>query len=73
MHLSTEEFYTSDYDLSQFHSNQLGFGFNYTDIFTSFNIWKFGLKSFDFRYANYNRSDGLTANIFSAGFKFLLD
>jgi len=73
MHTSTEEFYTSDYDLSQFHSNQLGFGFNYTDIFTSFNIWKLGLKSFDFRYGNYNRSDGLTANIFSVGFKFLLD
>ncbi len=73
VHLSTQEFYTSDYDLSQFHSNQLGFGFNYTDVFTSFNVWKLGLKSFDFRYGNYNRSDGLTANIFSAGFKFLLD
>jgi hypothetical protein len=73
MHLSTEEFYTSDYDLSAFNSNQLGFGFNYTDIFTSFNIWKLGLKSFDFRYGNYNRSDGLKANIFSVGFKFLVD
>lgn len=73
MHLSTEEFYTSDYDLSEFHSNQYGFGLNYTDIFTAMHIWKFGLKSIDFRYGYYDRSDGLTANIFSAGFKFLLD
>ena len=73
MHLSTQEFYTSDYDLSKFHSHQYGFGFNYTDILTSMHIWKFGLKSIDFRYAYYDRSDGLTANIFSAGFKFLLD
>lgn len=73
MHLSTKEFYTSDYDLSKFHSSQYGFGFNYTDIFTSFNIWKFGLKSIDFRYSFYDRSDGLNAHIFSTGFKFLLD
>ncbi|PNQ72263.1 hypothetical protein C1T31_13140 [Hanstruepera neustonica] len=73
MHLSTQEFYTSDYDLSKFHSHQYGFGFNYTDIFTAMHIWKFGLKSIDFRYGYYDRSDGLTANIFSAGFKFLLD
>jgi hypothetical protein len=33
-HLSTEEFYTSDYDLSAFDANQYGFGFSYTDIFT---------------------------------------
>ncbi|WP_053978371.1 DUF3570 domain-containing protein [Mangrovimonas xylaniphaga] len=72
-HLSTEEFYTSDYDLSKFNSNQFGVGFNYTDIFTSFHIWKAGLKSIDFRYGYYKRSDGLSANIFSTGFKFLID
>ena len=73
MHLTTDEFYTSDYDLSKFHSSQYGFGLNYTDIFASFNILKLGLKSIDFRYGYYDRSDGLSANIFSAGFKFLLD
>ncbi|RSK40459.1 DUF3570 domain-containing protein [Mangrovimonas spongiae] len=72
-HLSTEEYYTSDYDLSKFHSNQYGFGFNYTDIFASMHLWKFGLKSIDFRYGYYDRSDGLSANIFSAGFKFIMD
>jgi hypothetical protein len=30
-HLSTEKYYTSDYDLSKF-SNQYGLGFTYTDI-----------------------------------------
>ncbi|MGB7786029.1 MAG: DUF3570 domain-containing protein, partial [Salinimicrobium sp.] len=44
-HLSTEEFYTSDYDLSEFNANQYGFGIRYTDIFTNFHIWQFGLKS----------------------------
>ncbi|MGJ5641240.1 DUF3570 domain-containing protein [Formosa sp. S-31] len=72
-HVSTEDYYTSDYDLSEYNSNQFGAGFNYTDIFTSFSIWKFGLKSIDFRYGHYSRSDGLTANIFSTAFKFLLD
>lgn len=72
-HLSNEDYYTSDYDLSKFDSNQFGAGFNYTDIFTSFHIWKAGLKSIDFRYAHYKRSDGLSANIFSTAFKFLID
>ena len=33
-HLSTDTFYTSDYDLSEYSANQLGFGISYTDIFT---------------------------------------
>ena len=72
-HLSTETFYTSDYDLSEFNSNQYGFGFSYTDIFASAHIWKLGLKSIDFRYGYYDRSNGLYAHIASVGFKFLLD
>lgn len=43
-HLSTEKFYTSDYDLSSFSANQYGFGIGYTDILTNAKIWKFGLK-----------------------------
>ena len=71
-HLSTEEFYTSDYDLSSFNANQYGFGVNYVDIFTNFQIWKFGLKNIDFRFNHYARSDGLNANIGSIGFKFVM-
>ena len=72
-HLSTNQYYTSDYDLSEFNSHQYGLGFKYTDIFQKFKIGGFGLKSLDIRYSNYNRSDGLQANIISAGLKFVMD
>jgi hypothetical protein len=71
-HLSTEQYYTSDYDLSKFDSHQYGFGVTYTDIFTGSKIWKFGIKNIDFRFNHYQRSDGLKANIVSAGIKFVL-
>lgn len=70
-HVSTEKFYTSDYDLSTFGANQIGIGLNYTDIFTNAKVWKFGLKNFDFRYNYYKRNDGLDANIISFGVKFV--
>ena len=38
-HLSTEKYYTSDYDLSTFNANQFGFGIGYTDIFTNAKIF----------------------------------
>ena len=72
-HLSTSEFYTSDYDLSKFNANQFGFGVTYTDIFANAHIWKFGLKSIDVKYNNYKRNTGLKANYFAAGFKFVMD
>ncbi|MDR6301504.1 DUF3570 domain-containing protein [Mesonia maritima] len=72
-HLSTEKFYTSDYDLSNFNANQYGFGVTYTDIFTSFKIWSYGLKSIDLKYHYYERNTGLTASIISGGFKFILN
>ncbi len=71
--LSTNQYYTSDYDLSKFNANQYGFGVSYTDIFTKSHIWKFGIKSIDFKYANYKRNTGLSANIVSAGIKFVMD
>lgn len=70
-HLSTEQYYTSDYDLSSFDAHQYGFGVNYTDIFTGTRVWKFGIKNVDFRYNHYQRSDGLDANIVSLGIKFV--
>lgn len=72
-HTSTEEFYTSDYDLSEFNSNQIGIGFSYTDIFAKRHIWKLGLKSIDIKYNSYKRNTGLKAGIISAGFKFVMD
>jgi len=72
-HLSTEVFYTSDYDLSDFVANQYGFGISYTDIFAKTHVWKFGLKSIDLRFRQYQRNSGLTASIFSGGFNFVLE
>ena len=72
-HLSIQEFYTSDFDLSDFNANQYGMGISYTDIFAKAHIWKFGLKSIDFRYRYYERNSGLNANLFSGGFSFQMD
>ncbi len=72
-HLSTDEFYTSDYDLSKFSANQYGFGVSYTDVFTKSHIWKFGLKSIDLKYAHYSRNSGLTADMITGGFKFVME
>lgn len=72
-HLSTSEFYTSDYDLSKYTANQFSFGVSYTDIFAKAHIWKFGIKSIDFKFNNYSRDTGLDANNFTLGFKFVMD
>ncbi|NRT10706.1 DUF3570 domain-containing protein [Flavobacterium sp. 14A] len=72
-HLSTEKYYTSDYDLSRFTSNQYGFGLTYTDIFAKAKIFILGLKSVDLRLNHYERSDGLSANIGTLGFKFEIE
>lgn len=71
--LSTDEFYTSDFDLSQYDANQYGFGINYTDIFTKLHISQFGLKSVDLKYNYYKRNTGLSSSIITAGFKFVQD
>ncbi len=72
-HLSTEKYFTSDYDLSKFHSNQYGLGITYTDVFTQRKIYRFGFKSLNLRFNHYSRSDGLKANIVSLGLKFVFD
>ncbi|OFX46763.1 MAG: hypothetical protein A2X13_05155 [Bacteroidetes bacterium GWC2_33_15] len=72
-HVSTERFYTSDYDLSGFYANQYGFGITYTDIFTNSHIWIFGLKSIDLKLNYYERDTGFNALFIVGGFKFVLD
>lgn len=71
-HLSTEEFYTSDYDLSKYRADQYGFGISYTDIFTKLHVLKFGLKSVDMKYYYYNRNSPFHYGIVSIGFKFVI-
>jgi hypothetical protein len=61
LHLSTEEFYTSDYDLSEYTANQYSFGLSYTDILTERHIFMLGIKSIDFTGSYYERNIGLSA------------
>ncbi len=79
-HISTDEFYTSDYDLSELTSHKYGLGISITPVFGIFR-WKGPfrkkkvnmLKSIDLRYARYNRSDGLNANVWTVGINFTID
>lgn len=73
-HSQDEMFYSSDYDLSAFHSHKWGAGFRWSPLYGigRFRFFR-GLtkfKSLDFRYAHYLRSDGLQADIFTADFAF---
>jgi hypothetical protein len=62
-HDVTEEFYTSDYDLSTLTSNMVGMGIRYAPPGGVMNISK--LNAFELRYGHYDRSTGLTSNIIS--------
>ncbi len=74
---NTPEFYTSDYDLSDFNSYKVGIGFQYSPIM---GIGKFKspfrkgkvaqFKSIGLRAAYYDRSDGLNAMLVSLDFGF---
>ena len=74
-HLSTESFYTSDFDLSTFNSNKFGLGFKISPLF---GIGRFKwikkkiavFKSIGVRYAYYQRSDGLNAWAITTGLEF---
>lgn len=72
-HLSTSDFYTSDYDLAQFDSHQWGFSLAYRSVFNTLKVFDFGLKSAQIRAQNYQRSDGLSAFVISSAFQFVLD
>lgn len=71
--LSTNNYYTSDYDLSKYTSNQFGFGVSYTDIFAKKHLWKFGLKSIDLKMYQYNRNSSFRSSLITAGLKFVMD
>jgi len=71
--LSTYEFYTSDYDLSNYNAHQYGIGVQYKDIFTSARVLNFGLKTINLRFSQYDRSDGLNAFIVTLGTTFVVN
>ncbi len=72
-HLSTDQFYTSDFDLSEFSANQYGLGIKYTDIFMNARVWKIGVKNLMLNYNYYQRSTDLTAHIITFGVNFVLE
>ncbi|WP_430973113.1 DUF3570 domain-containing protein [Sunxiuqinia rutila] len=72
-HVSTEQYYTSDYDLADFQSNQYGIGLSYTNIFSKPKLFNLGLKNVNLRFSHYDRSDGLKANIVSFGLKYVFE
>lgn len=75
-HLPEDEFYTSDFDLSTFHSHKLGGGVSISPVY---GIARFRqksgrmgqLKNIDLRYSIYRRSDGLSSFIGSVDLGFL--
>lgn len=64
---SNNEFYTSDYDLSEFNSLLFGLNFKYNTLWSPL-FKSYAIDSFEFRFSHYNREDGLEANSFSFGF-----
>ena len=71
--LSTDEFYTSDHDLSGYSANQFGFGISYTDIFTKVHFWKLGLQCIDLKYYRYNRNTDFSSSMITMGVKFVMN
>ncbi|WP_108213871.1 DUF3570 domain-containing protein [Pontibacter mucosus] len=77
-HSPSQEFYTSDYDLSGLSSHKAGLGIRYSPLT---GIGRFGLpfsknrahfKGIEVRFGNYWRSDGLRAFIISTDLNFTL-
>lgn len=62
-HSSSEEFYTSDYDLSGFWSINPGLSFNFIRLNATSAKWK--LPRVSLRYSYYYRQDGLNAHVIS--------
>ncbi|MEQ8301850.1 MAG: DUF3570 domain-containing protein [Cyclobacteriaceae bacterium] len=66
-HNISQEFYTSDYDLSHFHSIAAGLGFRYSP-YSRKKLTTF--KEVELRFMHYDRSDGLTSNTISLFFNY---
>ncbi|MEP2669041.1 MAG: DUF3570 domain-containing protein [Cyclobacteriaceae bacterium] len=67
-HVKTEEFYSSDFDLSQLESNSGGMGFRAVSPDGILGITR--LNTIEIRFDHYNRSTGLVSNIISLHAKF---
>lgn len=78
-HLSTDPYFTSDYDLSGFMTHKIGAGIS---IMPLYGVMRYKgwfrkdkitvLKSIDLRYAHYFRTDGFKANVVSLALNFTI-
>jgi len=68
MHTAEDSYYTSNYDLSQFHSNFYGLGFRIAPPNGVFHVQH--INTLELRYGHYQRTTGLNANIISLNVKF---
>lgn len=77
-HSVTDEYYTSDYDLSAFSAHKVGVGMRYAPLYgigrfkTPFGHGITKFKSLDLRYGYYRQSTGLTANVVSFDLAFVM-
>ncbi|TKC00930.1 DUF3570 domain-containing protein [Pedobacter cryophilus] len=67
-HSFSQEFYSSDYDLSKFHSDYFGAGIRFAPPAGVFGVSR--LSMLELRYGHYNRSNGLNSNIISLNLRF---
>ena len=72
-HSSNATFYTSDFDLSNYSSNQWGIGLGYTDLFSKLQWGKSNLKSIDLKYYKYARNNPFRSGIVTLGVKLAID
>lgn len=77
-HVETATYYSSDYDLSAFHSHNYGIGLSFSPVYgiSRFKVNYKGrlgtFESIDLRFSKYNRSDGLSAFSLGLDFEFRL-
>jgi len=77
-HSATDEFYTSDYDLSAFSAHKAGVGLRYAPLYglgrfkTPFGHGITKFKFLDLRYGYYRQSTSLTANVVSFDLSFVM-
>ena len=68
-HVLADEFYTSDYDLSQFKSHMIGLGYKVIDSDKGlFNVKR--INALELRYGYYNRDNGLKSHIVTLALRF---
>ena len=68
VHKITDQYYTSNYDLSKFNSNFYGAGFKITPAKGVFGIQR--LNTLELRYGHYSRTNGLKSDIVTLSLKF---